>query len=164
MIDLHWFNGNGKKQEDLLRRSVKKVPKLVDVDCLYHVKSKLKPADILYRGFRFSKLIDNELWFKEPSTILIGEVPYNRYSLKNLVFKRDTVLMNTSIDSKNDLTSNPVDLKYMNNEKYCNHGKMLRVTAFVLQFINNLKGHSKKTNSNLSTITVVPLISDPGVY
>ena len=82
MIDLHWFNGDGKKQEVLVRRRVKKVHKLVDVDCLYHVKSKLKPADILSRGFRFSKLIDNELWFKGPSTILIGEVPYIRYSLK----------------------------------------------------------------------------------
>ena len=28
---------------------------------------------------------------------------------------------------------------------------MLRVTAYVLRFINNLKGRSKKTNTNLST-------------
>ena len=65
--------------------------------------------------------------------------------------------MNTSIDSKNDLTSNPVDLKFMNIEKYCNYNKTLRVTAFVLWFINNLKGHSKKTNTNLLAITVFPL-------
>ena len=59
--------------------------------------------------------------------------------------------MNTSIDSKNDLKSNSVDVKFMNMEKYCNYSKMLIVTASVLRFINNLKGRSKKTNTNLST-------------
>ena len=43
------------------------------------------------------------------------------------------------------------DLKFMNIEKYCTYSKMLRVTAYVLRFINNLKGRSKKTNTNLST-------------
>ena len=43
----------------------------------------------------------------------------------NLVFKNGTVLMNTSIDSKNDLKSNPFDLKFMNIEKYCTYSKML---------------------------------------
>ena len=59
--------------------------------------------------------------------------------------------MNTSIDSKNDLKSNSVDVKFMNMEKYCNYSKMLIVTASVLRFINNLKGRSKKANTNLST-------------
>ena len=39
----------------------------------------------------------------------------------------------------------------MNSEKYCTYCKMLRVTAYVLRFINNLKACSKKTNTNLST-------------
>ena len=39
----------------------------------------------------------------------------------------------------------------MNIEKYCTYSKRLRVTAYVLQFINNLKGQSKKSNNNLST-------------
>ena len=41
--------------------------------------------------------------------------------------------MNTSIDSKNDLKRNLVDLKFMNIAKYCTYSKMLRVTAYVLQ-------------------------------
>ena len=52
--------------------------------------------------------------------------------------------MKTSTDSKNDLKSNSVDLKFMNFEKYCNYSKMLRVAAYVLRFINNLKGRSKR--------------------
>ena len=76
------------------------------------------------KGPRFSKLIDNDLWLNRPSTILPDDVPHNCFSLKNLVFKNDTVLMNTSIDSQNDLKSNPIDLKFMNIEKYCIHGKM----------------------------------------
>ena len=31
---------------------------------------------------------------------------------------------------------------------------MLKVTTYVLQFINNLKGCSKKTNTNLSTFII----------
>ena len=64
--------------------------------------------------------------------------------------------MNTSIDSKNDLKSNPVDLKFMNIEKYYSYSKMLKETAYVLRFINNLKGRSKKTNTNLSTFITKP--------
>ena len=40
--------------------------------------------------------------------------------------------MNISIDSKNDLKSNLVDLKFMNIEKSCTYSKMLRVTAYML--------------------------------
>ena len=78
-------------------------------------------------------------------------VTYGLKDHQHLVFKNDKFLMNTSIDSKNDLKSNSVDLKFMNMEKYCNYSKMLIVTASVLRFINNLKGRSKKTNTNLST-------------
>ena len=114
------------------------------------MKSKLNRADILSRGLRFSELIDSDLWFKGPSIILLDDVPYNRFSLKNLVFKNDTVLVNTSTDSNNDFKSNPVDLKFMNIEKYCTYSKILRVIAYVLRFINTLQGRSKKTNTNLS--------------
>ena len=78
-------------------------------------------------------------------------VTYGLKDHQHLVFKNDKFLMNTSINSKNDLKSNSVDLKFMNMEKYCNYSKMLIVTASVLRFINNLKGRSKKTNTNLST-------------
>ena len=61
------------------------------------------------------------------------------------------VRMKTSIDSKNDLENNPVELKFMNIGKYFTDSKMLRVTAHLLRFINNSKGISKKTNANLST-------------
>ena len=70
--------------------------KLVDVDCWYHVVSKLNTTDILSRDLRFSELTNNDLWFKGPSTISLDDVPYNRFSLKNLLFKNDAVLMDTS--------------------------------------------------------------------
>ena len=127
MIVLHWFNGDGKNQEVFAKRRVEEVHKLVDVDCWYHVESKLNPADILFKGFRFSEFVDSDLWFKGSSTILLNDVPYNCCSLKNLVFKNETVLMNTFLDSKNDLKSNSVDLKFMNIGKYCTYSKMLGV-------------------------------------
>ena len=127
MIVLHWLNDDGKKQEVFFRRSIEEVHKLVNVDCWYHVEWQLSPADILYRSLRFSKHFDKDLWFKGPSTIFLDDIPYNHFSLKNWV------LMNTSIDSKNDLKRNLVDLKFMNIAKYCTYSKMLRVTAYVLQ-------------------------------
>ena len=75
---------------------------------------KSQSADLRFKGLRFSELIDNDLWFKGPSAILLGDVPYNHFSLKNLVLKNDAVLVNTFIGSRNDVTSNPVDLKIMN--------------------------------------------------
>ena len=93
------------------------------------MKSKPSLAGIFSRGLQFSELIDNDLWFKGSSTIFLDDVPYNRFSSKNFVLKNDTVLMNTSSDSKNHLKSNAVDLKFMNIEKYCAYSKMLRVAA-----------------------------------
>ena len=125
MIVLHWFNVDGKKQGVFVKRRVEDVHKLVAVDCWYYVKTKLYPADILSRDLRYSELFDNDLWFQGPSTILLDDVPYDRFSLKNLVFKNDTVLMNISMN-------NPVDLKFMNIEKFCTCNKILRVTVYEL--------------------------------
>ena len=88
IIVLHWLNSDGKKQEVFVRRRVEEVHKFVDVDCWYHVESKLNPADILSRGLRFSELIDNNFWFKGPSTILLDDVPYNRFSLKKISLQK----------------------------------------------------------------------------
>ena len=75
---------------------------------------KSQSADLRFKGLRFSELIGNDLWFKGSSTILLDDVPCNHFSLKNLVLKNDTVLVNTYIGSRNDVKSNPVDLKFMN--------------------------------------------------
>ena len=65
------LNDDCKKQEVFVRRKVEEIHKLIDVDCWYHVESKLVPPAILSRGLWFFELIDNDLWFKRQSTILL---------------------------------------------------------------------------------------------
>ena len=84
--------------------------------------------------------------------MLLRDIHYNHLSFKNLVIKNDIILTKTSIDSKHDLKTNSIDLKFINIEKYCPYDKILKVTAYVLRSFNNLKGCSRKKNTNLLTL------------
>ena len=156
MIVLHWINGNGKKQDVFVRRRIDEVRKLVGVDCWYHVESKLNPADLLSRGLLFSEIKNNELWFKGPSPLLSGDVSYEKFSLKNLVFNESVTLLSTVNNSKKVFVHrDSVDLHFIDIEKFGSYRKLLRITAYILRFIDNLKRSLKKETLNLNkTVSV----------
>ena len=76
----------------------------------------LHPADSLSSGLLSSKILWNDLWFQEPSLLLLGDTANSEFSLRNLKLKEHVTLLNL----KKDIQSKEVDLRVSDIEKCSN--------------------------------------------
>ena len=74
----------------------------------------LNPAESLSKGLLFSKILWNDLWFQEPSLLLLGDTANSEFSLRNLKLKEHVTLLNL----KKDVQSKEVDLRVSDIEKF----------------------------------------------
>ena len=74
----------------------------------------LNPADSVSRGLLSSKILWNDLWFQEPSLLLLGDTANSEFSLRNLKLKEHVTLLNL----KKDIQSKEVDLRVSDIEKF----------------------------------------------
>ena len=74
----------------------------------------LHPADSRSRGLLSSKILWNDLWFQEPSLLLLGDTANSEFSLRNLKLKEHVTLLNL----KKDIQSKEVDLRVSDIEKF----------------------------------------------
>ena len=74
----------------------------------------LHPADSLCRGLLSSKILWNDLWFQEPSLLLLSDTANSEFSLRNLKLKEHVTLLNL----KKDIQSKEVDLRVSDIEKF----------------------------------------------
>ncbi|XP_045450304.1 uncharacterized protein LOC123659081 [Melitaea cinxia] len=100
-----------------------------------HVSSENNPADLLSRGLAFDSLINCELWWNGPSYL---QCHNNFNSLNNNII---------NLENLPDLKSNVVhnfssfeNLDFIQFNKYSSFTKLKRVWAYVLRFINNVRG------------------------
>ena len=75
----------------------------------------LNPADSVSRELLTSKILWNDLWFQEPSLLLLGDTANSEFSLRNLKLKEHVTLLNL----KKDIHSKEVDLRVSDIEKFC---------------------------------------------
>ena len=74
----------------------------------------LNPAESLSKGLLFSKILWKDLWFQEPSLLLLGDTANSEFSLRNLKLKEHVTLLNL----KKDIQSKEVDLGVSDIEKF----------------------------------------------
>ena len=74
----------------------------------------LNPADSVSRELLSSKILWNDLWFQEPSLLLLGDTANSEFSLRNLKLKEHVTLLNL----KKDIQSKEVDLRVSDIEKF----------------------------------------------
>ena len=58
----------------------------------------LNPADSVSRELLTSKILWNDLWFQEPSLLLLGDTANSEFSLRNLKLKEHVTLLNLKKD------------------------------------------------------------------
>ena len=74
----------------------------------------LNPADSLSRRLLSSKTLWNDLWFQEPSLLLLCDTANSEFSLRNLKLKEHVTLLNL----KKDIKSKEVDLGVSDIKKF----------------------------------------------
>ena len=75
----------------------------------------LNPADSLSRRLLSSKTLWKDLWFQEPSLLLLCDTANSEFSLRNLKLKKEHV---TLLNLKKDIKSKEVGLRVSDIEKF----------------------------------------------
>ena len=103
----------------------------------------LNPAQSLSKGLLFSKIFWKDLWFQEPSLLLLGDTANSEFSLRNLNLKGHVTLLNI-MNLKKGIQSKEVDLRLSDIKTFRSLDKILVVTVYLFSFIVNLKNSLNK--------------------
>ena len=144
---LGWIYGENKQFKRFVQSPVERIRKLVNKERFRYVPSELNPSDIGSRGTKLSETRNNPFHWNGPDFLLQSEERWPdilrcpsdaavavevKSELKLPPVESLTVLYDTSGDPQGIQT-------VINCEDYSSLDKLLRVTARVLQFIENSK-------------------------
>ncbi|XP_039280373.1 uncharacterized protein LOC120350555 isoform X2 [Nilaparvata lugens] len=94
-----------------------------------YVKSSHNPADLISRGMIPSELANNKLWWHGPPWLADPTDSWRSFSSHVAILAPNTVLVNTAVVSPLSIIS----------ERVSNSFKIIRVTAYVLRFLHNIR-------------------------
>ncbi|GFV61616.1 uncharacterized protein TNCV_187741 [Trichonephila clavipes] len=147
MIVLAWLRKEPMDLKTFVQNRVAKIQELYPNELWRHVPSDQNPADLVSRGVDPDKLLQQNLWFNEP-TFLSGDDYPNRTincrekldeynsELKNCVNEQIENFQSVLNIHVNDFLN---DLLNLSN----NYITILRVLSFIFRFVENLKGINK---------------------
>jgi hypothetical protein len=138
MVVLHWISGETQKLDTFIANRIAKIQDNIKNPNWYYVPSKQNPADLISRGSSVNDLISSTLWWQGPSWICQPVKDWPKLSAKDNTQHQKQIISNvTTLNSQNIITI----------ENYSSFDKLLRITAYVLRFIHNIKGKERYTGS-----------------
>ena len=152
MTVLYWIQNRGEWKVFVQHR-VDEILKLTKKHQWGHVLGLENPADLGSRGVTASHLCDSRLWWEGPQWLMEGMDSWPNYVFQNEPSevkeerKREVVLMTTVEEPI--LLSQVIDI-----ERFSTLGKLIRVTAYIQRFINNLKKRLAKNEINVGRLSV----------
>ena len=139
---LYWIYNQGEWKQWVQFR-VSEILKLTKKSDWGHVSGKENPADIGSRGASASALCNSKLWWEGPVWLRDGEENWPDTLVLNDTMQvqeeRKKIVVLSVVAENNDRVDNVVNV-----EKFTSLNKLLRVTAWVRRFINNVKEQRKK--------------------
>ena len=149
---LFWIYNNGEWKQFVQHR-VNEILSLTSKEDWAHVAGTDNPADLGSRGVSATLLKNSRLWWEGPTWLCEDESKWPKFSpsvdsadIEVERRKNATSLFTTNTDRVG--VCSIVDV-----ERHGTLGKLLRVTAFVLRFINNLRGRSMNKVLNIGNLS-----------
>nr|XP_053606381.1 uncharacterized protein LOC128672900 isoform X2 [Plodia interpunctella] len=144
-IVLGWLQMSPHLLKTFVQTRVAKIKNITEESEWLHVPSKDNPADLLSRGVYLNLLIDNNLWWNGP------------YFLQSREFSLDFIRDNNESVELNDLPELkpptkvsfvciPVENDLFEFKRYSSYIKLLRIGAFVLRFIDNIRSRHQSVS------------------
>ena len=154
-ITLWWIYGTTKEFGQFVQNRLVEIRKLVNFRKWKYCPSDDNPSDIPSRGMKLSKLMKNSKWWKGPK--FLSEL--KQFWPNQLNFEKlEDSLLETNLELKGnprfDYSNVFVNAAQVSSiavrniitcEACSNVDRLLRVTSFVLRFVNNLKNKLNKT-------------------
>jgi len=132
IIVLHWIKAVDKKWKVFVANRVNEILRLSQAVNWHHVKTEFNPADQISRGMLPTSLIASKLWWHGPSWLCkdsqLWQISILEASLQEVPEQRQS---NVSMVIIND------DYDFLH--KYSSLSRLVRVIAFCMRFINNIK-------------------------
>lgn len=146
MIMLHWLKRESATLKTFVANRVATVQRNSDTKLWHHVPTDQNPADILSRGCSASELLTATLWWHGPQFVMESyeKWPNNSVQLSSEQVKecsgeyKATYCVQIAMKTKDWLQINNVPLI----ERYSSLGKVIRVTAYIYQWLDKYKERS----------------------
>ena len=141
MVVIGWLkSGSQQKSQTKLpvfvANRVGEILDLTDSDNWFHVEGRENPADLITRGLSADSLVSSELWMKGPKWLSYGFPDVNQKGKVSVI--PDDVRQENQTSQTLVSVSNKFQ-RVLPTERWSTFGKALRVTAFVLKFVNLLR-------------------------
>ena len=166
MTALCWIK-NERVWKQYVGQRVDEIRRLTPKDSWKHCPGEVNPADLPSRGLSAKELSASNTWWNGPSFLYSPSDQWPETSqpaqIEEEEIQRETVknepiithsLVNTSVY---DLIDQRID-KIIDIERYNNITKLLRISAYVIRFVNNLKTRAQgKSHRDLNKLTAAEL-------
>ncbi|XP_064469601.1 uncharacterized protein LOC135384326 [Ornithodoros turicata] len=129
-IVLHWITGSATKWKPFVANRVKEINKLTGKDRWRHCAGDDNPADLLTRGIAAHQLKNPDLWWKGPGWLSTPEAWPQAVHAK-LAHHNDEALEALCVEAQVSLVISP--------EHFSGATRLIRVTAWILRYIRNLR-------------------------
>ena len=153
-ILLAWIKSINKEFKPFIENRLVEIRKNVGVNDWCYCHSEVNPADLISRS---GNDISSKMWFNGPEFLhqpmgCLEAEPCCYVTVDpeyvNELHKSNSVLL--AAQGKSNLIGNIIDIK-----RYNDYLKLLRVTGYVLRFVNNLKSKSSLVLSKYLTVTEI---------
>ena len=162
MTTLCWIK-NERTWKQYVGQRVDEIRCLTHKDSWRHCPGEINPADLPSRGLNAKELSTSNTWWNGPNFL---HNPVNQWpkmsqpaqteeeEIQREAIKKEQVVTHSMVNTEN---KDPVDRgidKIIDIERYSNITSLLRVTAYVIRFINNLKKRTQgKSRGDLNELT-----------
>lgn len=144
-VALYWIKGTNKEWKPFVENRTNEVRRLVPPQCWNHCPGKENPADLPSRGMTPIELVGSRLWRYGPDWLFYSRAIEDEEGLKmpEECLKEIKATHDTThgflITSRSSCLDNIIHC-----ESFSRLQRLLRVTAYVIRFVNTLKGKVKK--------------------
>lgn len=148
-IVLHWLKKQPCELKTYVGNRVKKIQKCMKSHAWRHVSSQDNPADLVSRGMAASDFINNRLWLNGPAWLSQPESKWPEPKVKITPEIREEYLKECKPASAQiNVIVSPMMYRGKNDtsllQAVSSWSKLVRITAYVLRYVNNLRGKSAR--------------------
>ena len=144
-ICLHWINNSANKYELFVQNRLLKIRELYGIELWKYVETQQNPADTVLGGSSLSNFRDNCFWV---NSVTVAWLVYDLIFKSTEKSEELTCIVSSSVHY--------LHLSFIDISKFSSYERLLRVTAWILRFVNYLKLRLKKQNG----LKIFTLLSD----
>ncbi|XP_065062391.1 uncharacterized protein LOC135689168 [Rhopilema esculentum] len=155
---LYWIKGASKEWKLFVENRVQEIRKLVGPERWLHCRGKENPADIPTRKASVAKLAEGSTWWRGPTwlandhvSIPIAQELFETEEMPSDCsgeLKASDPSKTTVLSTSAEITHNLPEIIHI--ERYSSYNKVLRITAYVLRFIYNIRNRDDRKTEELS--------------